>query len=131
MRELNVQSNLPEYVYSNDHLPEWPASLLTPQSEDLPLFWGADTGSLSPSFLLCAVSLYPVKETLQQVLEEEKKGERGQGPVGLRQGQSREARPQTREKAESPSPRGGHPEPEPASTVGDPSWTQPPNILLS
>ena len=129
MKELNVQSNLPECLYSNDHLPEWPASLLTPQSEDM--LWGADMGSLSPSFLLCAVSQYPVQEKLKQVLEEEKKGERGQGPVGFRRGRSRGARPQTCEKAESRSPRGGHPEPEPASTVGDPGWTQAPNISLS
>ena len=60
---MNVQSNLPECVYSKEHLPEWPAKLLTPQSGGM--FWGADMGFLSPSFLLCAVSLYPVKETLK------------------------------------------------------------------
>lgn len=86
MNDLNVQSNLLECVYSKEHLPEWPARLLTPQSGGM--FWEADTGFLSPSFFLCAVSLYPVKETLKTRAGrgKEKKAERGQGPVGFRQG---------------------------------------------
>lgn len=85
MNDLNVQSNLPECVYSKEHLPEWPARLLTPQSGGM--FWEADTGFLSPSFFLCAVSLYPVKETKDKGWKRKRKESRKRsGTGGVRAG---------------------------------------------
>ena len=87
--------------------------------------------SLLPSLCCITVSSEGDSKDKGWKRKRKKKAEGGQGLVGLRQGWAREAWHQTCEKAESRTPRGGHPEPVPASTVGDPSWTQAPKISLS